>query len=163
LLKIFSGPWSCDSSPSSIPIILRLGLLMVSQISWIFCVRNFLDITFSLTGVSISFVIPSMTEILSSMSCILLVMLMSVVPILFLFIQSFVNIGTNMCVYAYIYIHTYIEAIKKTETERILEMEYIHIYKHIYSYMHIYIYIYSIPRIPSVCIFFIASVSIFRS
>jgi hypothetical protein len=53
LLKIFSGPLSWESS-SSIPIIFRFGLFMVSQIFWMFCVRNFLDLAFSLTGVSIS-------------------------------------------------------------------------------------------------------------
>ena len=41
LLKIFSGPWSWDSSPSSIPVILLLDLFIVSQISWIFCIRDF--------------------------------------------------------------------------------------------------------------------------
>jgi hypothetical protein len=29
LLKIFSGPWSEDSSPSSLPFQLRVGLFMV--------------------------------------------------------------------------------------------------------------------------------------
>ena len=30
----------------SIPIILRFGLFMVSQIFWMFCVRSFVDLTF---------------------------------------------------------------------------------------------------------------------
>jgi hypothetical protein len=107
LLKIFSGPWSCGSSPSSIPIIHRLDLFMVSQIFWMFCVRNFLDLTFSLAGVSISSIISSTPESLSSISCTLLVMFVSVVPVL---LPRF-----------------------------------------------------SISRIPSGCIFFIASISNFRS
>jgi hypothetical protein len=36
LLKIFTGPLSWESSLSSIPIILKVGLLIVSWISWIF-------------------------------------------------------------------------------------------------------------------------------
>jgi hypothetical protein len=52
LLKICSQLWSWDMSPSSIPIILKLGLFI--QIFCMFCVRNFLDLTFSLTDVSIS-------------------------------------------------------------------------------------------------------------
>ena len=52
------------------PIIVRLGLLMVSQISWMFCVRNFLDLTFSLTDVSISSIVSSMPESLPALvSC----------------------------------------------------------------------------------------------
>jgi hypothetical protein len=54
LLKIFSGPWILKLSPSSIPVILRFALFTVSQISWVFCVRNSLDLTFSLISVSIS-------------------------------------------------------------------------------------------------------------
>jgi hypothetical protein len=55
---------------------------MVFQIPWIFCVRNFLALTFSLTVVSISSIVSSMPEILSSI-CVLLVMFASVVPVLF--------------------------------------------------------------------------------
>ena len=36
LFKMFSGPLSWDSSPSSIPIIFRFGLFIVSCISWTF-------------------------------------------------------------------------------------------------------------------------------
>jgi hypothetical protein len=54
LLRLFSGPWSWDSSPTSLPIILRFGLFMVSQGSRMFYVRNFLDLTFSLIDVLIS-------------------------------------------------------------------------------------------------------------
>lgn len=50
-LKIFSGPSSWDSS-SFILIILRFGICRRSQISWMFRVMNFLDLTFSLTNVS---------------------------------------------------------------------------------------------------------------
>jgi hypothetical protein len=42
----------CHHCP--IPITLRLGLFMVSQISWMFYVRSFLDLTFSLIDVSTS-------------------------------------------------------------------------------------------------------------
>ena len=51
LLKIFSGTLNCDSSPY-IPIILRFVFIIVSQISWMFCVRNILGFTFSLINVS---------------------------------------------------------------------------------------------------------------
>ncbi|KAL6045008.1 hypothetical protein STEG23_012821 [Scotinomys teguina] len=51
------------SSPSSIPITQKLGLFMVSQISWTFCVMTFLDLLFTLTDESISsivfFIFPS--------------------------------------------------------------------------------------------------------
>jgi len=57
LLNIFSEPLSWLSSLSSIPIIFRFGLFILSQISWIFCVRKFLDLTFSWTAVSISFIL----------------------------------------------------------------------------------------------------------
>lgn len=67
LLKIFCDPWSWNFLPSYIPIILRLGLFIVSQILWRFCVRNFLDLTFSLTDISILSVVSSMPEILPSL------------------------------------------------------------------------------------------------
>ena len=51
-LKIFTGPLSWESSLSSIPIILRFGLLIVSWISWMFWVRIFLHFAFSLIIVS---------------------------------------------------------------------------------------------------------------
>ena len=41
LLKIFAGPLSWKYSFSSIPIILKFGLLIVSWISWMFWVRSF--------------------------------------------------------------------------------------------------------------------------
>ena len=46
-MKTFSGPLSWVSS--SIPIILKFGLIKVSHISWMFCVKLFLDLTFSWT------------------------------------------------------------------------------------------------------------------
>ena len=58
LLKVFSGPLNWELSPSSSPIILRFGLFIVSQISWMFRVRNFLHLAFSLIYVSI----PSMVS-----------------------------------------------------------------------------------------------------
>jgi hypothetical protein len=48
LLKIFTRPLSWESSLSSIPIILRFGLLIVSWISWVFWVRSFLHFVFLL-------------------------------------------------------------------------------------------------------------------
>ena len=46
-------------------------LVLVSQISWMFCARSFLQPTFSLTMVSISSIMTSMPELLvtSSISC----------------------------------------------------------------------------------------------
>jgi hypothetical protein len=58
------------SSSSSIPMILRFDLYIVSQISRMFCVRTVLDLAFSLTDVSISSIISLLPQILSSTSCI---------------------------------------------------------------------------------------------
>jgi hypothetical protein len=43
-----------------------LGLFMIFQIFWMFCVRKFLDLIFSLTDTSISFIVSSMPQILLS-------------------------------------------------------------------------------------------------
>ena len=67
-----------QSSPSSLPVILMFVLFIVFQISWMFCVRRFLDLTSSLTNTSIS----SVPNILFSISCILLMMLTSVISYL---------------------------------------------------------------------------------
>ena len=59
----------------SIDIILRFGLFMGFYISWIFCAKSYLDLMFSLTDESVSSIVSSALEILSSMSCILMFML----------------------------------------------------------------------------------------
>lgn len=78
LLKIFSLTYV--SSPFFIPN-LRFCLFIVSYISWMFCARSFLDLRFALTNVSISSIMSSVTEILSCISCVLLVKLPFVVPV----------------------------------------------------------------------------------
>lgn len=49
-------------SASSVPVILTLGLVIVSHISWIFNTRIILDLTFCLFKVSISPIISSIAE-----------------------------------------------------------------------------------------------------
>jgi hypothetical protein len=71
----------------------------MSWISWTFCVGDILDLTFSLTSVSISIIVCYMDEILSSLSGILLVILPSVVPILFS-----ISCILSPCVFFIIYI-----------------------------------------------------------
>ena len=48
-LKLFSGHFSYEFFPSTILIILSLGLFKLLQNSWMFCVMNFINLTFSLT------------------------------------------------------------------------------------------------------------------
>jgi hypothetical protein len=71
LLNIFIGPLHWESSLSSILIILRFGLLIVSWISWMFWARIFLHFVFSLIVVSMFCMVFSAPVILSSISCIL--------------------------------------------------------------------------------------------
>jgi len=84
LLKIFTGPLSWESSLSSIPIILRFDLLIESWISCMFWTSSFICFTLSLTVVSRISVESSAPKILSSISCILLVMVVSTAQCLFL-------------------------------------------------------------------------------
>lgn len=75
LLNIFSGFLSWNSSPS-IYIILKFYLSMISQISWMFCVR--FNIFFDQL-----FILSCLQHLrFSSISCFLSVMFVSVVPIL---------------------------------------------------------------------------------
>jgi hypothetical protein len=53
LLKTFSVPLSLESSSTS--IILTFGLFIMSQISWMSYVMNFLDFAFSSTAILIFF------------------------------------------------------------------------------------------------------------
>lgn len=62
LIKVFSGPWSWESFPS-IPIIVIFGLLIVTQIFWMLCVRNFLYLPFSLIDELVSSILSSTPEI----------------------------------------------------------------------------------------------------
>ena len=79
LLKIFLD----RGAGSLLLFLLFLGLIFRSVPNWLFRVRNFLDLTFSLTDASISLIISSMPEILPSICCILLIMLVSVVLVIF--------------------------------------------------------------------------------
>jgi hypothetical protein len=84
LLKIFTGPLSWESSLSSISIILMFGLLF-SWIFWMFWVRISLPFAFSLTVVTMFSMESFAPEILSSIPCILLMMLVSMFHDLFPF------------------------------------------------------------------------------
>ena len=80
---MFSSLLNQQSLPFSVPITHRFGLFIVSQLSWMFSVRNFVHFAFSLTDVSIFSMVSSTPEILTSISCILFMMLISVVPVIF--------------------------------------------------------------------------------
>jgi hypothetical protein len=88
LLKLFSVPLPWVSSPSSVPIICRFGLFMASQTSWMFCAWNFFQFKFSLAKVSISSILSSVHEVLSSVSYSLLVRFAFEVPVYKFFISS---------------------------------------------------------------------------
>ena len=103
LFKIFSEPLSWESSPSSIPIFLRLGPLILSQISWMFHVRNLLALAFGFLWPVHQFLLSA--KILSSISYILLVMLMSVVPLLFPRFSISKIDSVHIFYYFYFYFH----------------------------------------------------------
>lgn len=83
LLKTFSEPLIWDYSPSSIPVIFRFHpfFSIMSLISWVFYTGSILYLAFSLTDASISSVVPSKSEILSFIPCILLVMVATIVSV----------------------------------------------------------------------------------
>jgi hypothetical protein len=84
LFKTVTAPLSWESSLSSIPIIFMFDLLIVSWISWKFWVRNFLLFAFSLLcQFFFFFLVASVPEALSSITCSQLVMLASMIPDLF--------------------------------------------------------------------------------
>jgi len=68
LLKIFTGPLSWETSLSSILIICRFDLFIVSWISCRFWASSFFCFTLSLTVVSMISMESSAPEILSSIS-----------------------------------------------------------------------------------------------
>jgi hypothetical protein len=80
LLKIFSGLFIWES-PFSISIILRFGVFILMQIFWMVLCQKLFRFNISLTNTSISSFVSLTRQILSSISCILLVMLVSVAPV----------------------------------------------------------------------------------
>lgn len=84
-----------DSLWSLAPIIHRFALFIVSTISWMFYARISLCLTFALTGFSISFLLSSRPEILSSMPFNMLVKITSEVflwyPVLFILVCIFLE------------------------------------------------------------------------
>jgi hypothetical protein len=79
LLKNFFVPSICFSSSDPIPIII-FSLFTESQVFSVFYTRCSLDLNFFLTNIITSTIMCSLPEILSSMSCILWVKLVTVVP-----------------------------------------------------------------------------------
>ena len=80
---MFAGSLSSKSTLSSVSIIPRSNLFIVSWISWMFWVKSFLFLVFSFTVVSIPSMSSFTADILSSISCNLLVMFAPVTPVLF--------------------------------------------------------------------------------
>ena len=81
-LNIFSGPLNWDSSsPFSSPIILKLHLLIVSKIVWMFCDRKILRFNTFFDQCIYFSIVSSKPEVVSSISCILLSILASVIPV----------------------------------------------------------------------------------
>jgi hypothetical protein len=80
------------------------GHFIVSQISWMFCVQNFLDLKFSLTNVSISSIISLILEILFYIIYNLLVKLAFAVSVQIP--KFFIPTISSVCIfYTYIYFH----------------------------------------------------------
>lgn len=87
------------SSPFFIPVILRFCLSVVSQIPWIFCARSFSDLTLCLINVFTS----SMSKILFSLSCILLLKIASEIRVWvlkkYLILWFFLSLGSFLVLF----------------------------------------------------------------
>ena len=83
-LKIFIGPLCCQFSLDSVPIIFRFGLLLFSCTFMHVLGSKFFHIAFSLSGETMPLMVSLAPEILSSISCILLLMLAHMAPAFFL-------------------------------------------------------------------------------